>query len=67
MGYVLSEELRQAAEDVFDGWYAEESRIDWVDFLDRLEAHADRDLGDSMVSPLVRAIQAHVRAYRKLG
>jgi hypothetical protein len=61
------EELMEAAESVFNGWYAEDSRIDWEDFLDRLEKHTDYDLGGSLDSPLIRRIKAHIRSYRKLA
>ena len=52
-------------EAVHDGWYAT-GRIDWEDFLDRVEQRTDYDLGSSLDSPLIRRIKAHVRAYRRL-
>jgi hypothetical protein len=63
---VGEDELMKAAEGVFDGWYADARRIDWEDFLDRLEAQTDVDLGKSLDSPLIRRIKKHVTAYRKL-
>lgn len=59
-------ELMEAAESVHDGWFANDTRIDWPQFLDRLEETADVDLGGSLDSPLIRKIKKHVRDYRKL-
>ena len=28
-----TDEIREVIESVYDGWYANESRIDWTDFL----------------------------------
>ena len=50
-------------EAVYDGWYAEASRIDWEDFLDRLEARG-HDLGSDMLSPAVLRIKAIVKGLR---
>ena len=63
----IEAELLEAAEGIFDGWYSDETRIDWEDFLDRLEKQTDVDLGDSLDSPLIRKIKAHIRDYRKQG
>lgn len=60
-------ELMEAAEGIFDGWYASSSKIDWEDFLDRLESQTDYDLGGSLDSPLIRRIKAHIRDYRRLA
>lgn len=54
------------AEAVYDGWYAATDRVDWEDFLDRLEQRTDYDLGSDLNSPLIRRIKAHVRVYRRL-
>lgn len=62
---LISAELAENIESVVDGWYSE-TRIDWDDFLDRVETYAGVDLGDSMDSPLIRAIKKHARAYKKL-
>lgn len=68
----VTEEITKAAEGIFDGWFADEARIDWTDFIDRLdgiplEDGMTLDLGESMVSPAVKAIKRHIRAYQKLG
>lgn len=56
--------IRDDIEQVYDGWYAQASRVDWVDFLDRLEGMG-HDLGDSMVSPAVNRIKRIVSDLRK--
>lgn len=65
----VTKEIFEAAEAVFDGWYIEAPRIDWQDFLDRLDGMplddgAKLDLGDDMTSPAIQAIKARVRRYR---
>lgn len=55
------------AEEVFNGWYANSERIDWQDFIDRLEEHTDFDFGSDMGSPLINKVKSHIRRYRKLG
>lgn len=64
---MTDEELMEAAESIFDGWYADRTRIDWDDFLYRLECATDVDLGSNMMSPQIARIKAHVRAYRRMG
>lgn len=59
-------ELMVAAEGIYDGWYAASGRVDWTEFLDRLEAQTDHDLGNDLDSPLIRRIKRHINAYRKL-
>lgn len=61
----LGEEIKSAIESVVDGWYSE-GRIDWQDFLDRVEKYSDIDLGQDMDSPLIRAIKKYTREYRAL-
>jgi hypothetical protein len=63
---MLDTELLAAAENVYDGWFTEDTRIDWNDFIDRLEIYSDTDLGSNMLSPQIKAIQQHIRKYRKL-
>lgn len=62
----VTSDILEAAEEVFNGWFADSARIDWEDFVDRLESSTGTDFGDSMLSPAIKKIQAHVRAYRKL-
>lgn len=51
---------------VVEGWYPAGTRIDWTDFLDRLEKRG-MDLGDSMDSPAIREIKKMTREMRKAG
>lgn len=62
----VTEEMFEAAEGVFDGWYAEEARIDWTDFFERLENGVPWDFGSDWNGPAIKAIKAHIRAYKKL-
>lgn len=59
-------EVLEAVESVYDGWYANSERIDWYDFVDRVEQMSEVDLGSDMLSPTINGIKAHVRKYRKL-
>lgn len=59
-----ADRIRPDIETVFDGWFAGNGAIDWVDFLDRLENYG-HDLGDSMLSPAVKRIRAIVRELRR--
>ena len=70
----VSEEVLRVAEDIFDGWFSDAARIDWQDFLDRmdgthLDGHGGRelDLGDQADSPAIRKIKAHVNRIRREG
>lgn len=63
---MTEDELLKAAEGIYDGWYADVERVDWEDFLFRLEEQTDYDLGQSLDSPLIRKIKKHIAAYRKL-
>ncbi len=56
----------RAIEDDVEGWYPAGTRIDWEDFLERLEKRG-MDLGDSMGSPAIREIKKMVREMRKAG
>jgi len=70
----VSEEVLRVAEDIFDGWFSDEARIDWEDFLDRmdgthLDGHGGRelDLGSQADSPAIRKIKAHINRIRREG
>ena len=58
-----ADSIQDDIETVFDGWYADALRVDWVDFLDRLECYG-HDLGESMNSPAIRRIKAIVKELR---
>jgi phage terminase large subunit len=55
----------QAAENIYDGWFAESNRIDWHEFIDRLEDQTGEDLGQDMQSDQIVAIKKHVNKYRR--
>ena len=58
--------LLEAAEHVYDGRVSPATKIDdWSRFIDILEDH-DFDLGDDMLSPDIKRVKKHVRAYIKL-
>lgn len=54
-------------EDIYEGFFADESRIDWDDFLSRVERTGQYDLGGSMTSDAIKAIKKHVRKIRAEG
>ena len=58
--------LREA-EELADVSYPDDSRVDWEDFIDRLERSTDWDFGKTMDSPDIRRLQRHIRAYRRAG
>lgn len=58
--------ILRAAEDVHDEWFSE-GRIDWQEFIDRLERHTGVDFGSDMDSTLIRAVKRHISRYRKLN
>lgn len=66
----ITDEILTAAEEISNGWY-EDRRIDWDDFIDRLdgmelEDGTRLDLGTNMLSPAIEKIKAHIRKYRRL-
>lgn len=53
-----------AAEDIYEGFYDNDGEpIDWVSFLDRLEAWGY--CANELDSPAVRKIQRHIRKLRQ--
>jgi phage terminase large subunit len=58
-------EILQAAENIYDGWFAESNRVDWHEFIDRLENQTGEDLGQSMISDQIVSIKKHISKYRK--
>lgn len=66
----LTDEILHAAEYVYDGWYADAPRIDWLEFMDRLDGTpladgSTLDLGGTMHSPAILAIIEHINEYKK--
>jgi isocitrate dehydrogenase len=60
----FTDELIRVIETVYEGYYADEPRIDWYKFLERVETYALVDLGSSMDSPVVKHIKKLVRGLR---
>ena len=60
-------EVLREAEELVDVSYPDGTRVDWEDFIDRMEKHTDWDLGPQMDSPDIRRLQRHIRAYRRNG
>ena len=54
-----------AAEDIYDGWFSNDERIDWDSFWDRLDRYgfavASLDCGAS------KKIQRHIRKFKNEG
>lgn len=66
----ITQSVLDDAEEVYDGWFADESRIDWEAFIDRLAVdygnHATEPYDvESYDSPAVRKIQRHIRELAK--
>lgn len=58
----MNAELQDAIESVYEGWYSE-GRIDWEDFLDRVESVSGQDLGADLLSSSIQEIKSYARKY----
>jgi hypothetical protein len=58
-----TEQFLQACEDVYEGFFADEPRIDWEGFMDRLERYG-YDMGSSMDSPAIKVIKKHIKSIK---
>lgn len=61
----VTPEFLEVCEQVYDGFYANDDRIEWEGFLDRLERWG-YDMGSSMESPAIKAIKKHIRKHKNL-
>lgn len=61
----FSDDVLLAIETVFDGYYADEPRIDWFAFLDRVERLALVNFGSEMDSPVVKHVKRVVKQLRQ--
>lgn len=67
----VTEEILDAAVEIYRGHHTNDGKnIRWGDLLDRLDGalldNGQRlDLGNSLVSPAIKRIKAHVSAYRR--
>lgn len=57
----IDDDVLNDIETVYDGWFSESPRIDWQDFIDRLERCGQYDCGSSMDSEAIKQIKKHVR------
>jgi isocitrate dehydrogenase len=57
----LTEDVLMIIETIYEGYYADEKRIDWFTFLDRVERMGLYNLGSEMDSSVVKAIKKYVR------
>ena len=62
-----ADSIAEMVERVFDMWFASKPRVDWEEFLDRMESYYDIDMGENMDSPAIRRIKGMVRELRRLG
>jgi hypothetical protein len=60
----ITEDVRDTIETVFDGYYADEPRIDWHAFLDKVESMGLYNFGSDMDSPVVKEIKKIVKQLR---
>jgi hypothetical protein len=60
----FTQDVIMAIESVFDGYYADEPRIDWFAFLDRVERLALVNFGSDMDSPVVKQVKKVVKGLR---
>jgi hypothetical protein len=63
----FTEDVMIAIETIFDGYYADEPRIDWFNFLDRVESLALVNFGSDMDSPAVKQVKKIVKGLRNAG
>lgn len=68
----VTQEILDIAQDVEEGWFGDEPKIDWESFLDRMDGTTlasgfELDLGNDADSPAIRKIKAHIRELRSMG
>ena len=68
----VTDAVLKAAEECWEGWFSNEDRIDWEDFLDRLaDPYGHGEAGafdfDEYDNPAIRKIQRHIRKYIREG
>lgn len=66
----LTEEILRAAEDVHDGYFADERRVDWEELWDRLDGYyledqSRIDLPSDLESPVFAALKKHLKHHRR--
>lgn len=71
MPFEVTDEVKQMAYDIVDGWY-QEGRIDWEDVWDRLDGSkladgTELDLGNDLTSPELQQLKRAVQKMRREG
>jgi trehalose utilization protein len=62
----VTPDVLEDAEQVLDGWFSGDERIDWEDFLDRLVKYANGHYDfPEYDNPAVKKVQRHVRKLRE--
>lgn len=66
----VTDEMLTIAESISDGYFPEEERIDWEEFIDRMCGEGYLDDGTRLEfevydNPAIDKIKRHVRNYRK--
>lgn len=56
--------IREDIESIHDAFFVTRNKVDWENFLDRLEERG-YDMGDSFETPAVRRIKEIVRELRR--
>lgn len=67
----VTQDIIEAAEMIYDGWFSSEDRIDWEDFFTRLDGFklldgTRADLGGEENSSAIKAIKQHINEYKAL-
>ena len=60
----VTPKVLESVEEIFDGYFSDEEKIDWHEFLQRLEVRYELDLGSSMDSQAIKQIKKHVKKIR---
>ena len=60
-----ADSISEWVERVFDRWFAETPRIDWEEFLDRLELSYPVDVGEDWDSPAIHRIKHIVQQLQR--
>jgi hypothetical protein len=62
----ITEDVVEAIETAYEGWFADEVRINWSDLLDRVELLAQVNLGSDMDSAVIKQVKKIVKTLRSM-
>ena len=66
----VSEAMLSLAEETYDGWFSDDERIDWEEFIDRFckdAKHTDTPIEfNEYDNGAINKIKRHIREYRNL-